>query len=164
MGMAIITRFVPAVVLAAGLLPGQGQMPQTLGEVPQQYMDLLRSDVRAKKKQIVKQVVGLSEEQGAKFWPLHEAYEKELDALQGERLKLLQDYEQKWADLSETQVSAYLHRLLDLRIRRDKLLQKYFKSMARAAGATAAARFVQIEHQMLTVMDMQIIAMVPLIR
>ena len=125
--MAIITRIAPAVLLAAGILPGQGQgqMPQTLGEVPQQYMDLLRSDVRTKKKQIVRQVVGLSEEEGAKFWPLHEAYEKELDALQSERLKLLQDYEQKWGDLSEAQVTTYMNRLMDLRLKRDKLLQKY---------------------------------------
>ncbi len=53
-----------------------------------------------------------------------------------------------------------------LSIANDKnaLLEKYYKKVAKVVGTVTAARFLQVENQMLTLIDAQIVSQVPLIK
>jgi len=47
---------------------------------------------------------------------------------------------------------------------RNALLEKYYNKVAKALGAVTAARFLQVENQMLTLLDAQVMDQVPLIK
>jgi hypothetical protein len=47
---------------------------------------------------------------------------------------------------------------------RTGLLEKTYQKVGKAAGGITAARFVQVENQMLTLIDAQIINAVPLVK
>ena len=44
---------------------------------------------------------------------------------------------------------------------RDELLGKYYERIKQELGAVTAARFVQVEHQLLTIIDLEIASSLP---
>src|SRR4051812_47851373 len=69
-------RLIAACMLAAGL--AAPAMAQTTGTT---NMDILRQKVKADKKALVAQNVQLTDAEGAKFWPVYDAYQKDLQAI-----------------------------------------------------------------------------------
>jgi len=46
---------------------------------------------------------------------------------------------------------------------RDELLGKYYERIKQELGAVTAARFVQVEHQLLTIIDLRIASSLPVV-
>jgi len=133
-------------------------------QVPDSYINLVRSDIKTQKTEIVTEVLSLNDEQGAKFWPLQREYEAELSKLGDERLKLIKEYAASWGALTDKQAEDMGHRALDLESRRTALMKKYFDKIAKAVSPTVAAKYFQIENQMLTILDLQVASELPLIK
>ena len=64
------------------------------------YIALLRSDVQAKKVDIIRQNLTLTEEQAKKFWPIQRNYTNELATLADERVNVIRQYAQNWENHS----------------------------------------------------------------
>lgn len=77
-----------------------GQAQNTNG-LPEGYITLLRSDVKAKKVEIIRQNLTLTDEQSKTFWPLQQSYENELPKLGDERVNVIRDYAKYWDNLSD---------------------------------------------------------------
>src|SRR6188472_952603 len=74
--MMMMTRFVTACAIVAGLaFPAMAQTTSTTN------MDILRQKVKADKKLVVAANLQLTDAEGAAFWPVYEAYQKDLQAL-----------------------------------------------------------------------------------
>src|ERR1700689_2701917 len=58
----------------------------------QAYIDLLRADVRQQKAEMMGAVMQLSAADAAKFWPIYEQYDEELNKLNDERVANIKDY------------------------------------------------------------------------
>ena len=58
----------------------------------QEYIELLRSNVRQQKDEIMGAVMALNVDQAAKFWPIYEEYDAELTKLNNLRVANIQDY------------------------------------------------------------------------
>ncbi len=73
-------RLTAALTMVAGLAAlAQAQAPATTN------MDILRQKVKADKKLLVAQNLQLTDAEGAKFWPVYDGYQKELQQI-NERL------------------------------------------------------------------------------
>ena len=132
--------------------------------IPDSYVDLLRSEVKAKKAEIITQVVDLSDEEGKKFWPLQREYELALSKINDERISVIKDYADNWNSLTDAKAKEVATKLLDLQSRRNSLLKKTFDKMSKELSPTKAAKFLQIEHQMLQVLDLQVSTQLPLVK
>jgi hypothetical protein len=62
------------------------------------YIELLRSDVRAKKTAVMAEVMGFNDEEAAKFWPIYREYELELSKLNDRKLAGIKDYAQNYTN------------------------------------------------------------------
>jgi hypothetical protein len=58
----------------------------------QTYIDLLRSDVRQRKAEIMGAVMLLSAQDAAKFWPIYSDYDAQLTKLNAQRVKNIKEY------------------------------------------------------------------------
>ena len=71
-------------------------MAQEMGSVAggsgDSNMEILMQKVKADKKLLIATNMGLSEAEGKKFWPLYDAYQKELGALNQRLGKTIQEY------------------------------------------------------------------------
>jgi len=128
------------------------------------YIALMRSDVQAKKVDIIRQNLTLTEEQGKKFWPLQRSYANELATLADERVNVIREYAENWETLSDSSAKTLGNRMLDYQSKRVDLRKKYFDRMTKDLSATIAAKFFQIEMTLEDLIDLGISSSVPLVK
>ena len=58
----------------------------------QEYIDLLRIDVRQQKAEIMGAVMALNAQDAAKFWPIYSDYDAQLTKLNDQRVQTIKEY------------------------------------------------------------------------
>jgi hypothetical protein len=130
----------------------------------QEYIDLLRSDVRQQKAEIMGSVMQLSASDATKFWPIYSEYDTELTKLNDLRAANIQEYANSYTQLTEEKADELIQKALSYEKQRSDLLAKYYDRVKQQLGAIAAARFVQVEHQLLLIIDLRIASELPIVR
>jgi hypothetical protein len=132
--------------------------------VPEGYIALLRSDVKAKKTDIIQQNLTLTEDQAKKFWPIQRSYETDLSKLGDQRLETIREYAKNWDTLTDDQAKSLGKRTFDFQKKRVDLRNKYFDQISKQVSPTIAAKYMQIEIQMENLIDLSIASQIPLIK
>jgi len=125
------------------------------------YAELLRSDIRAQKIAVITEVMQFTEAEDQKFWPIYREYEAELAALNDERMALIKNYSINYDSLTDASADKLALGALDLEARRHALKVKYYARFKSALPAKTAARYLQVENQILLLLDLQIAAALP---
>jgi hypothetical protein len=129
----------------------------------QEYIDLLPSDVRQQKAEVLGSVMQLSAADAAKFWPIYAEYEAELTRLNDLRVANIQEYARTYDQMTDEKADELMRNALEYRKQRPELLAKYYERVKQALGATTAARFIQVEDQLLSIIDLQIDSFLPIV-
>ena len=129
-----------------------------------EYVTLLRSDVKAQRKDIVTQLMQFSDSDAAKFWPIFEQYDGELAKIGEGRVQLIVDYARNYENLTNDQADALMSKAFELEAQRAQLKKKYFDKMKAVVSATQATKFFLIENQMQHIVDLQISAELPVVK
>ncbi|HTF66333.1 MAG TPA: hypothetical protein VK638_26970 [Edaphobacter sp.] len=129
----------------------------------QAYVELLRSDVRQQKAQMMGSVMQLSAADATKFWPIYSEYDAELTKLNDLRVANIQNYASSYTEMTDEKADELIRNGLAYRKQRSELLEKYYERVKQALGAITAARFLQIEDQLLLLIDLQIDSSLPIV-
>jgi hypothetical protein len=129
----------------------------------QAYVELLRSDVRQQKAEMMGSVMALSAADAAKFWPLYKDYDAELTKLNDLRVANIQEYANSYTQMTDAKADELIRNGLAYRKKRSELLEKYYERVKQALGAITAARFLQVEDQLLLLIDLQIDSSLPIV-
>jgi len=129
----------------------------------EKYVEMLRSDLRTAKTEIHTEALGLTDEQGAKFWPIQREYETELAKLGDQRMQLIKDYASNYDNLTPDMAKELVNRAFKLESSRLSLLKKYTGKVSKAVNPMVAARFAQIEAMINSLIDLQVRAETPLV-
>jgi len=129
------------------------------------YVELLRSDVKARKTAILAEIMQLNDEQAAKFWPIYREYDVELQKLNDKKLAGILEYAKIYNSGSMTDEKAdELAKLaLELESERTNLKKKYYEMIREQLGGIIATQFLQVENQMLMIVDLQIASSLPIV-
>ena len=130
----------------------------------QEYIELMRSNVRDEKAEIMGAVMQLSIDDAAKFWPIYSEYDAELSKLNSLRVANIEDYARNYSQMTDDKADELIQRSLDYQRQRGELLAKYYQIMKQSLGAVTAARFLQVEHQLLLIIDLQIASSLPIVQ
>ena len=128
----------------------------------QEYIELLRSDVRQQKAEILGAVMQLNIDQSAKFWPIYSEYDAQLTKLNNLRVANIQDYARNYDQMTDAKADELVQNALSYHKQRSELLGKYYGRVKDSLGAVEAARFLQVENQLLTIIDLQISSALPI--
>jgi hypothetical protein len=126
------------------------------------YAELLRSDVRAQKVAIITEVMGFTDKEDEAFWPIYREYDLEMAKLGDERVALIADYAKNYANVTDEVADRLASRALELESRRQELKGQVYQKVKKALSPLTAARFLQVEHQLLLLIDLQIAASLPI--
>jgi hypothetical protein len=126
------------------------------------YVELLRSDLRAQKVAIISEVMQFTEAEDAKFWPVYREYEVELQKINDERLAGIEEYSKTFDKLTDATADRLAKMSLDLEARRNATKAKYYEKLKTVVSAKTAARFLQVENQILLLLDLQIASSLPI--
>jgi Na+/phosphate symporter len=127
------------------------------------YLEMLRSDVRTEKVAVITEVMEFTDEESALFWPIYREYELELAKLFDERLANIKDYAAHFENLDDDKADELMNRAYKISDKRAKLHKSYYKKFKKAMGAKRAAKFMQLDHQIDLLIDLQIAANLPLV-
>ena len=126
------------------------------------YVELMRSDIRSQKVAIITELMAFNEDEDAKFWPVYREYETELAKINDERLAVIKEYAANYETLTDAVADRLARAALDLEGRRTALKTRYYDRFKSVLSPKAAARFFQIENQILLILDLQIAASLPI--
>jgi hypothetical protein len=129
----------------------------------QAYIDLIRRDVRQEKSEIMGVVMLLDVTDAAKFWPIYSDYDEELTKVNNLRSDNILEYARVYTSLTDDKADELIKRALDYQKQRSELLGKYYERVKQELGAITAARFVQVENQLLLIIDLQIASSLPIV-
>jgi hypothetical protein len=129
----------------------------------QAYIELLRSSVRQQKAELMGAVMQLNAADAAKFWPIYNQYDAELNKLNDFRVANIQEYARTYGQMTDEKADELIQNGMKFRKQRSELLAKYYDRVKQQLGATTAARFVQIEDQLLLIIDLQIDSSLPIV-
>ena len=127
----------------------------------QEYIKLLRGDVRSQKSAVMSAVMQLDPDEAAKFWPIYRDYDAELTKVNDLRVANIEEYSRTYTQLTDAKADELVRNAMEYQKQRAELLAKYYDRMKREMGAITAARFVQVEHQLLLIIDLQIASSLP---
>jgi hypothetical protein len=128
------------------------------------YAELLRSDVHAQKVAILTEVMGFSEAEDKAFWPIYRDYNAEMAKLGDERVSLISEYARMYSQMTDEAAKSIATRAVDLDKRRNAALEQCFTRVGAALSPKMALKFLQVEHQLLLIIDLQISAALPIVK
>lgn len=105
----------------------------------------------------------LDVDEAARFWPIYSEYDAELSSLNKLRIANIQEYAANYDRMTDAKADELIQRALDYRKQRSDLLGKYYGRVKESLGPIQAARFVQIEDQLLMLIDLQITSAFPVV-
>jgi hypothetical protein len=166
-----------AVLLAMCLTPSAALVAQTKPSAPQaktaaktpeelniqEYIALLRKDVNADKAKILGTVMQFDAEDAAKFWPIYLEYQAELSKLNDLRVANIQEYARTYNEMTDAKADELIKNAMSYQKQRGELLAKYYERVKQDLGAITAARFVQVEHQLLSLIDLKVASSLPVV-
>jgi len=155
--------------LLAQKKPSNGEAPaktDTTAKTPQElntqeYINLLRKDVGAQKAQLLGEVMQFDAEDAAKFWPIYRDYDAELKKVNDLRVANILEYSRSYTTLTNESADDLIKNAIAFQKQRDELLTKYYERFRNELGGVTAARFIQVEHQLLTIIDLKIASALP---
>lgn len=165
MGRRTLTAFALLTLVASGARAQTPAGPENEGQSKAlnltAYAELLRSDVRAQKVAILTEVMGFTEKEDAAFWPIYREYDLEMAKLGDQRTALIAEYAKNYTSLTDDVADSLVTRALDLESQRQAAKAKCYERVKAALSPRTAARFLQVEQQLLLIIDLQISALLP---
>jgi hypothetical protein len=155
-----MTRLLMTCAMVAGLaFPA---MAQTTGA---SNMEILRQKVKADKKLVVAQNLKLTDAEGAAFWPVYDAYQKDLQQVNQRLGAVVTAYATAYnkGPVTDDVAKGLLNEVLAVDDAEAKLKASYAPKILAALPATKAARYIQIENKIRAVIHYELAAGIPLV-
>ncbi len=132
--------------------------------VTDQDIQLLRQDIRSKKKQLVAANLTLTDAEATKFWPIYDQYAAEMTKIGDQKYTLIKEYAQNFGSLTDAQAQSLLNRSLALDEATAQLRIKYVPIVNKVLPGTKTATFFQIDRRLSALIDLQLASQIPLVQ
>ena len=129
---------------------------------PDDFIELLRKDVRSQKKQIIAQNMDLTTAEAEKFWPVYDQYAAELSRIYDTKLALLNDYADNYSSMTGEQAEDYIRKRAEVEQSIMQLRLKYIPAFRKVLSGRETALFYQLDWRLGLAIDVELVQ-VPLI-
>jgi len=144
--------------------PAQTAASQDSQTVSEQDIQLLRQDVRSKKKQLIAANLTLTDAEATKFWPVYDQYSAEMTKIGDQRYALIKEYAQNFGSLTDDQALSLTNRSLALDEAVEKLRIKYVPILNKVLPGKKTATFFQMDRRITALIDLQLASQIPLVQ
>ena len=157
----MMTRLVTAIAMVAGLASvAVAQTPATTN------MEILRQKIKADKKLVVAQYLQLTDAEGTAFWPVYDAYQKDLQQVNQRLSSVIQAYADAYnkGPVANDVAKKLLDEALAVDEAELKLKSSYMPKIVGALPITKAARYIQIENKIRAAIRYELADGIPLVQ
>ena len=152
--------FVCSIPAGAQQWRSEAPSPQKIAAI----IDLIREDLSDQKQSVINRVMQFSEADAKVFWPIYEQYQKEFSVIGNETAALIKEFVESIDTMTDSKAASLTSRTFDLHERKLALRRKYYERVSKALSPIKAAKFTQLDGQLVTMLDLQISSNLPFIR
>jgi len=145
---------------------GQQSTPSSPQEnkISDQDIQLLRQDLRSKKKQVVAANLKLTDEQAVKFWPVYDQYIAEQVKIHDQKYAIIKEFATSWGSISDGQAEDLTKRALAVDNQVAELRVQYLPNFLKVLPGKQVATFYQIDRRLQMMVDLQLMSQLPLVQ
>ena len=132
--------------------------------ISDEQLNLLRQDLRSKRKQLIAANLKLTDTDAAKFWPVYDQYIAELIPINDKKFGLIQEYADNLGKLTNDQSLLFARNWLDFDIAIAQLRQKYVPIVAKVLDGKKTATFFQLDRRIAMMLELQVSSQMPLVQ
>ena len=129
-----------------------------------QEVQLLRSDIRSAKKQIIAENMKLTDAQAEKFWPVYDAYTQETTKLGDASYALVKEYAQNYGSMTDAQADSLVDKMATLDVQTATLRQEWIPKFRKVLNGKQTALFFQLDRRINLLLELQFAANIPLVK
>ena len=129
----------------------------------QEMLELARSDIRTARMGLVVTAMELTPQQQEAFWPIYREYAAEQDALLEQRMEMLKQFALNYENMTDATAHSIAEKSFAIQRARIQRRETYFEKFSEALGPVLAARFIQVDGQVSTLLDFELMKATPLI-
>jgi hypothetical protein len=133
------------------------------GQDVNSYIELLRSDIKTEKKAIITEVMQFTDKEASDFWTIYREYELELDKNGDKRVGFIKDFAENYMNMTDEKADQIMENAFDFREERLELKKDLYNDLKDKIGSAKSAKFIQVEHQIQLLIDLQINSELPLL-
>ena len=148
--------FLAAVILAKpGLIQAQSSS----------NMDILREKLKADKKLLIAENLGLTDAESTTFWPVYEEYQKELEGINKRLVGAIQSYANEYnaKTLTDAKAQELMNEALSIEEAEVALKKKYLQRLNGVIPAMKAVRYLQMENKIRALARYDLSTQIPLV-
>jgi hypothetical protein len=133
------------------------------GEATEASLDALLDAMRSNRKAVVAVNLKLTDEEAAKFWPVYDRYQKEINTMGDRLVGVIGEYTASFPDFSNEKAMKIVEDYLAIEADRVKVRRAYVPNFAAILPGRKVARLYQIENKMDAVIRYDLAATIPVI-
>jgi hypothetical protein len=129
-------------------------------------MEILREKIKADKKLVVAANMELTDAEAKSFWPIYDAYQKDLQKINERMGKVIKDYAAVWnkGAVPNEKARQLLDESFAIEEAELKLKRSYVPKLEKALPGIKVARYIQIENKIRALVRMELAANIPLVQ
>ncbi len=128
-----------------------------------QDIEMLRQNIRARRKEITAQNMALTPDEATKFWPIFDQYRKEAIKPNDERWALMKEYAANYDTLTDAKANDYMKRATEVDQQLLALRMKYIPIFEKVISAKKTALWYQIDRHVDLLINLQFSEIIPLV-
>ena len=153
------------VIVMVAVLVGLGALAAAQDK-PADNMQIMREKVKADKKLMVAANMQLTESEAKGFWPVYEAYQKDLAAINQRIVKLIESYAADYNanTLTDEKAKKLVDELVAIEQAEAGLKTSYVPKLGKVLPMKKVARYLQIENKVRALVKYDLAGGIPLVR
>jgi hypothetical protein len=145
------------------LLMISATITSTMTQAQQEMIELAQADIRSGRMGLIATAMDLTPQQQEAFWPVYRQYADEQDELLAKRIAMLQRFAGGYEQMNDEFANEIAEQSFAIQRARIERRERYFKQFSKLLGPVLAARFIQVDSQISTLMDFEMMRNTPLI-
>ena len=140
-------------------------IPALAQDKPASNMEILRQKLQADKKLVVAANMDLTESEARGFWPVYDAYQAELNSLNGRIGQLIKRYAEAYRTktLTEDTAKSLIDEAIAIERAEVSMREAYVPKLSAALPGTKVARYLQIENKIRALIKYELASEIPLV-
>jgi Spy/CpxP family protein refolding chaperone len=137
--------------------------PASSPTVSDQDIQLLRSDIRSAKKQIIAENMKLTATEAEKFWPVYDAYTQETTKQGDARYALVKEYANSYVNMTDAEADSLVQKMAALDVQTATVREQWIPKFRKVLTGKQTALFFQLDRRINLLLDLQFAANIPII-
>jgi len=141
-------------------------IPAAAQQKPADNMQILMEKVKADKKLLVANNMGLTESEAKGFWPVYEEYQKDLTAINQRIIKMIESYaaDYRAKSLTDEKAKKLIEEMVAIEQAEAGMKAAYAPKLGKVLPQMKVARYLQIENKIRALVKYELAGGVPLVQ